>query len=257
MTTVRAIAGREVSRQLRSPTSWLIVGSFTILCGAAFVTTLNAFLDQAGEALLVPPSQPINVNQILIRPFLLRTGLAALLVLPLITARTAAGDRRREPGAVLAGFAGALAVYVLMLLASMVPVGALFVFGSPEWGPIVSGYLGLLLSGAAFIAIGLFISSLAEAAVPAGIATFAVSLMLLAATWLARSGAPAARPVFRYFSVGDVLDDFARGIIDSRTVVSCLTIVAVGLFLTYGPPEGGPYVRGVRLQPDQRGNPLN
>lgn len=223
-------------RQLTSPTSWLIVGLFALLAGGAFVTTLNAFLDRSSQALSVPPPEPINVNQLLIRPFLLQIGIAALLVLPLITARAYTQERPVSTVTnlqiVLATFVGTLALYAVMLLASMALVAVLFVYGAPERGSIVSGYLGLLLVGAAFISVALFISSLATSAVAAAVATFAVSFMLAAATWLARSGAPGARPVFRYFSVGEGLDDFAKGVVDTGHIVSCLTIVALGLFLT-------------------------
>lgn len=230
-------------RQLTSPTPWLIVGLFALVAGGAFVTTLSAFLDQSSQALSVPPPQPVNVNQLLIRPFLLQIGMAALLVLPLITARAYTQTRvstleglRPSPvmnlQVVLATFVGTLALYAVMLLASMALVAVLFVYGTPEWGSIVSGYLGLLLTGAAFISAALSISSLATSAVAAGIATWAVSLMLTAATWLARSGAPGAQPVFRYLSVGEGLDDFAKGVVDTGYVVSCLTIIALGLFLT-------------------------
>jgi ABC-2 type transport system permease protein len=244
MTAVRAMAWREIRRQLTSPASWLIVGLFALLAGGVFVTTLNAFLDQSSQALSVPPPQPVNVNQLLIRPLLLQIGLAALLVLPLITARAYTQERRAdalEPlqpspvmnlQIVLATFVGTLTLYAVMLLASMALVAVLFVYGAPEWGSILSGYLGLLLTGAAFISMALFISSLATSAAAAGIATFAISLMLAAATWLARSGAPGAQPVFRYFSVGEGLDDFAKGVVDSGHIVSCLTISALGLFLT-------------------------
>ena len=246
MTTVRAITGREVRRQLTSPASWLMVGLFALLAGGAFVTTLNAFLDRSSQALSVPPPQPINVNQLLIRPFLIQIGMAALLVLPLITARAYMQGRgagaldlshpsQRSPAVnlpmVLAMFVGTLTVYAVMLLTSMVLVAVLFAYGAPEWGPIASGYLGLLLTGAAFMSVALFISSLAASAVAAGVATFAVSLMLGAATWLARSGAPGARPVFRRLSIGEGLDDFAKGVVDTGHIVSCLTIIALGLFL--------------------------
>jgi len=243
VTTVRVIAG-EVRRQLTSRASWLIVGLFTLLAGGAFVTTLNAFLDQSSQALSVPPPQPINLNQLLIRPFLLQIGLAALLVLPLSTARAYSQQRRvgtleqLQPSPavkrqiVLAAFVGTLMLYAVMLLASVALIAVLFVYGAPEWGSIIAGYLGLLLTGAAFIAAALFISSLATSAVAAGIATFAISIILAAATWLARSGAPDVQPAFRYFSVGEVLDDFAKGVVDSGHIVSCLTIIALGLFLT-------------------------
>lgn len=214
------MVGREVRRQLGSPTSWLIVGLFALLSGVAFVTTLNAFLDQSTQALSAPPPEPININQLLIRPFLLWVGMAALLVLPLATARANAT------------FAGTLALYVVMLLAPLALVGVLFLFGAPEWGSVSTGFAGLLLMGAAFISVALFISSLATSAVAAGFATFAVSLMLAAAAWLARTGTPDAQPVFRSVSVGESLDDFAKGVVDTGHVVSCLTITALGLVLT-------------------------
>ena len=235
MTSARAIAWREVRRQLASPTTWLIVGLFALLAGGAFVTTLGAFLDQSSQALSAPPPQPINLNQLLIRPFLLQVGLIALLVLPLITARAYA---TLKPAPVtrshitLTTFVGTLIVYSTMLLVSMVLVAVLFLYGAPEWGSIASGYLGLWLIGTAFISVALFMSSLATSAVAAGIATFAISLMLVAATWLARSGAPAAQPVFRSLSIGEGLDDFAKGVLDTGHIVSCLTIIALGVFLT-------------------------
>ena len=260
MSTGRVIAGREVRRQLTSPASWLIVGLFALLAGSAFVTTLSAFLDLSSQALSVPTPQPINLNQLLIRPFLLQIGMAALLVLPLITARAYTPERRAgalEPlqpspatnlQMVLATFVGTLTIYAVMLLASMALVAVLFVYGAPEWGSIASGYLGLVLTGAAFSSAALFISSLATSAVAAGVATFAISLMLVAATWLARSGMPGAQPVFRYLSVGERLDDFAKGVVDTGHVVSCLTIVALGLFLTL-------HARESQLPPDPRVEP--
>ncbi len=221
--------------------TWLIIGLFALLSGVAFVTTLNAFLDQSSQALTAPPPQPINVNQLLIRPFLLRVGMAALLVLPLITARAASSGRPARP--VVATFVSAFAVYAVMLLLSLVLVAALFLFGAPEWGSIATGYLGLLVMGAAFISVGLLISSLATSPVAAGFATFALSLMLFAAAWLARTGAAAAQPVFGYFSAGDALDDFAKGVVDTGHLVSCLTIVALGIFLSQ---------RSVERSPDNR-----
>jgi ABC-2 type transport system permease protein len=239
MSTLAAAAGKEMRRQLVSPTSWLVVGLFALVAGGVFVTTLSAFLDQSSQALLAPPPQPINVNQLLIRPFLVRIGIAALLALPFITARAYGQDGGEktvnldsDPHVVIATFAGILALYVVMLLTSLVLIAVLCVYGSPEWGSIASGYLGLLLTGGAFVSAALFLSSLATSAAAAGIATFAISLMLAAATWLAGSGAPNAQPVFRAVSVGEVLDDFSKGIVDTGHIVLCLTVIVLGLFLT-------------------------
>lgn len=72
---------------MNRPFPWLTVGLFAFLTGAAFALNLGAFFDHSREALSTPPPEPINVNQLLIRPFLLQVGVAALLVLPLVTAR--------------------------------------------------------------------------------------------------------------------------------------------------------------------------
>ena len=239
MRALRAVAGSEVRRQLLSPAAWLAVAAFALVAGAAFVFNLDAFLDASLDALSAPPLRPVNVNQLLIRPFLVHVGLAALLVLPIVTApafrsRLPSKPPPSMPGvASVAGpFIGVMAVYAVMLVASLLLVLVLFVFGAPEWGPIASGYLGLLLIGAAFIATALFISSLATHVVPAAAATFAVSFALVACAWLAQSAASGARPAFQRFSIGETLDDFAKGVIDAGHIVTCLTIVAVALFFT-------------------------
>lgn len=229
--------GQDVRRQLGSWTNWLIVALFSLLSGVAFVVTLNAFVDQSTQALSTPPPEPINVNQLLIRPFLRWVGLAALAVLPLVTMRVRT-------------FAASLALYAVMLTAPMMLLATLFLFGTPEWGSIVTGYAGLLLMGAAFLSVGLFISSLATSRVAAGFATFTTSLMVAGAAWLARAGTPTAQSVFSYFSAGDALDDFAKGVVDTGHVVSCLAIAALGVFLTRRVMHSPPHTQ--RLAPDNR-----
>ena len=221
------------TRQFSQPTSWLAVGLFALLSGIAFVFALNGFLDASSQALTAPPPEPLNINQALIRPFVLQVGLAALLVLPLITARAYRQvPQGRSLRMALETFLGVLALYAVMLLAPLGLVAALFLFGSPEWGPIASGGLGLMLTGAAFISAALFVSSLATSAIAAGLATFALSAMLAATAWLARAGTPVAQGLFRQVSVGEGLDDFAKGVIDTGHMVSCLIVIALGLFLT-------------------------
>src|SRR5688572_20419646 len=243
MAGMRALA-QGVQRQLTMPSSWMIVGLFALLSGAAFVRNLETFLDASSQALLVPPLQPVNVSQLLIRPYLVHVGLAALLVLPLLTARAhrqqhyadalASTSLSSSSGGmgVFATFAGIFAVYKVMLLTSAILVGSLFAYGTPEWEATLSGYLGLLLTGAAFIAVALFISSLATSALAAGIATAAMSFALVTTTWLAWWGSPSVRPMLSHVSVGEWLNDFAKGVVDIGYVVSSLTIVALGLFLT-------------------------
>jgi len=191
----------SASTKRRRRTVGLIVSLFAILAGAAFVVSLNAFLDQSRQALSVPPPEPINVSQLLIRPFLIRAGLAALLALPFVTARAK-------------GFSHALQMYLLMLLAPAILCAMLFAFGRPEWGPLISGFLGLLLIGAAFIAVGVLIAGLCTNTLAAAIATVALALVLSTTPWLT-----------------PVLDDFAKGVIDARYLLASVLFTALGLFL--------------------------
>jgi ABC-2 type transport system permease protein len=234
MTAIRGIVKTEVRRQLTSAAVWLCVALFALMAGGAFVTTLNA----------ASSLRPWNVNQLAIRPFLLQIGAAVLLVLPLMTAPVYTEWRRSESAerwqrsrgknahTAVAMFVAMLAMYAILLLIPFGLVALLFAFGRPEWGSIATGYLGLLLVGAAFISTALVISSMAGTASAAAAATFAISAMVAGATWLARSGTAGAQRVFRYVSVGDGLDDFAKGVLDTGHIVFCMTVIVLGLFVT-------------------------
>jgi ABC-2 type transport system permease protein len=77
-----------------------------------------------------------------------------------------------------------------MLLVTMLYMAILFVYSTPEWRPILTGYLGLLLMGGCFLSVGLFISSLTKNQIVAGFLTFAVFLMLWVINWMADQSGP-------------------------------------------------------------------
>ena len=102
----------------------------------------------------------------------------------------------------------------------------------PEWKPIVTGYLGMLLMGGCFISIGLLISSLTKNQIVAGFMTFAVFLLLWVINWFGEGSGPTGRAVLSFLSITEHLDDFTRGIIDTKHVVYYLSFITFGLFLT-------------------------
>jgi ABC-2 type transport system permease protein len=115
---------------------------------------------------------------------------------------------------------------------TVIHVGFLFVFGNPEWKPIATGYLGLILMGGCFLSLGLFISSLTKNQIVAAMATFAVFLMLWVINWIATFMGPTAQSVLTYLSLTDHFDDFAKGVIDTKHIIYYLSFMAFGLFLT-------------------------
>ena len=105
--------------------------------------------------------------------------------------------------------------------------------GSPEWQPILSGYLGLLLLGGCFISVGLFISSTTKNQMVAGAATLRRAADVLDHQLVCRQRR--ARPlaaILNYLSVTQHFDDFGKGVIDTKHLVFYLSFIAFGLFLT-------------------------
>jgi len=167
-----------------------------------------------------------------------------LLVFPLITMRTYAEEKRSgtiellltapitDFEIIMGKFLGALALFAGMLSVTLLHMGLLFAYGNPEWKPIATGYLGLLMMGGSFLSLGLFISSLTKNQIVAGMITFSVFLLLWVINWVSTFVSPEAQTVINYLSVTEHFDDFARGIIDTKHVVYYLSFIATGLFLT-------------------------
>jgi ABC-2 type transport system permease protein len=133
---------------------------------------------------------------------------------------------------ILGKFFGAMALYTAMLAVTLVHMGILFWFGNPEWKPIATGYLGLLLLGGCFISVGLLISSLTKNQIVAGMVTFAVFLLLWVLDWNASAAGPTGQSILNYLSITQHLDDFVKGVIDTKHLVYYASFITFGLFLT-------------------------
>jgi ABC-2 type transport system permease protein len=188
---------------------------------------------------------PININEYMIRPLFGNTGVIMLFVLPMITMRSYAEEKRSgtielllsspltDMQIILGKFLGAVTLFAMMLGVTAIPMSFLFYYGEPELAPVLSGYLGLSLMGASFISIGLLISSATKNQVVAGMITFAVLLLFWVISWLGdpASGSTSSQ-VLAYLSVLDHFDDFSKGVIDTSHLVYYLSFITLGLFLT-------------------------
>src|SRR5690606_6530231 len=94
---------------------------------------------------------------------------------------------------VLGKYLGVMSLYAVMLAVTALNFVWLFAYGNPEFLPIVVGYLGLLLMGGSFLAIGLFISNLTRNQLVAAALTFSVLLMLLLINWIGDASGPVVR----------------------------------------------------------------
>jgi ABC-2 type transport system permease protein len=242
MSNVIAIAQKELKAYFASPIAYIVIGFFVLLFGFFFYTMLLVFNQQSMAGFEGGPSR--NVNEQMIRPVFLNASVILLFVLPMVTMRTYSEEKRSgtiellltapltDFQIIFGKFLGAMALYAAMLAVTFIHMATLYAFGAPEWIPIATSYLGLLLMGGCFISIGLLISSLTKNQIVAGMITFGVFLMLWVVNWVGSFSGPTTQQVLDYLSITNHLDDFTRGIIDTKHLVYYVSFIAFGLFLT-------------------------
>jgi ABC-2 type transport system permease protein len=245
MNNILAIAHKELKAYFASPIAYIVIGFASILFGYFFLSLLYYFDRlslQAGMGMGGPES--VNVNDMLIGPFFMNVSVIILFTLPLVTMRTYAEEKRSgtiellltspltDFQIVMGKFIGALVLYAAMLAVTLVHVGILFVFGNPEWRPVATGYLGLLLMGGCFLSLGLFVSSLTKNQIAAGMITFAVFLMFWVINWIASFTGPTMQSVLNYLAITEHLNDFTKGVLDTKHLVYYVSFIAFSLFLT-------------------------
>lgn len=243
MTNVLAIAEKELKSYFASPIAYIVIGFFALVFGWFYYVSIAFFL-QASLQMGMPGAGQININSMAIRPLLQNVSVVALFVLPLITMRTYAEEKRSgtiellltspvtDLQIIMGKFIGAMALYIAMLSVTAIHIGLLFVYGNPEWLPIATGYLGLILLGGSFVSVGLLISSLTRNQIVAGIVTFAVLLGFWVVSWIGNFSNSNVAAVTQYLSIIDHLDDFSKGVLDTTHIIYYLSFITFGLFLT-------------------------
>ncbi len=129
-------------------------------------------------------------------------------------------------------FASLFVLLAMLLLTGILSIFT-FAYGNPELVPILNGYLGLFLMGAAFIAVGIFFSSLTENQIVSAILTFGTLLLFWILNWASYSAGGIWKGVLNYLSFIQHFDDMTRGILDTTDLVYYLSFVFLGLFLTH------------------------
>ena len=240
MNNVLAIAGKELRSYFASPIAYVVIGFFALMFGFFYYSLLLYFDRQSLQA----AGQAVNVNEQFLRPVFLNATVIFLFVLPMVTMRTYAEEKRSgtmellltapltDLQIILGKFLGAMGLFASMLALSLIHMAVIFWRGNPEPLPVLTTYLGMLLMGGCFVSLGLLISSLTRNQIVAGMATFGVFLMLWVINWIASFTGPTTQAVLNYLSITDHLDDFTKGIIDTKHLVYYVSFIAFGLFLT-------------------------
>jgi ABC-2 type transport system permease protein len=244
MSNALAIARKELRAYFASPIAYVVIGMFALAFGWFYVSMLSWFLMQSMQGQMMGGGGPMYVNQQLIRIVLQNAAVVILFLLPMITMRTYSEEKRTgtiellltspvsDWQIIVGKFLGAMTLYALMLAVTLIHIALLFAFGTPDWKPIASAYLGLLLLGGCFVSLGLLFSSLTRNQIVAGVITLVVFLMLWVVDWMTSFSSPGVGAVLNYLSITSHLDDFTKGVIDTKHIIYYLSFITFGLFLT-------------------------
>jgi ABC-2 type transport system permease protein len=235
MRTVLAIASRELGSYFRLPVGWIVIALFLFLTGVVFsFDTLT-------------PGEPATL-----RHFFVTSGLLMTLIAPAVSMRLISEELRSgtietlmttpasDSGVILGKYLGACGFLAAMLLPTAAFPITLFVLSepAPDVGPILAGYLALLLLGMLFVAVGLLASAMTSSQTLAFLGTLFVliGLLLLTAQVAPRLPEPYGRWV-SYLSLTRRVEDFAKGVIDTTNVVFLLSASVWFLVLAMGALE--------------------
>ncbi|HQK93721.1 MAG TPA: ABC transporter permease subunit [Armatimonadota bacterium] len=235
------IARRELYAFFVSPVAYVVVFFQFAVCGYLFNLMCSA-------------QQPLEVYRDSmygggfpgVAPTLLFwLRFTSMIAFPAITMRLFAEERRsgtieqlmcnpvRDIEVVLGKYLAGMGIFAVMLLLSMIFPFWIHKYSQQEWGQMLAGYLSFVGTGAVFMAVGLFVSSLTRSQVTA----FLLSLGALFLLWMIGWGADKAQGTaigqfLQYVSLENAADDLVNGILDVRAAAYYISLTAFFLFGT-------------------------
>jgi len=240
------IAKRDLGSFFNSPIFYVITTVFLIIYSYIFVNILSFFSMQSMQSgQLQQMGIALNINEMVIEPSFQNMAVVLLLIIPIITMRSFAEEKKSKTfrlllsspvhlkEIILGKFLACMIVITLMVLISSYSIGFLFMIGEPDVGPVLTGYLGILLTAGCYVSIGIFASSLTENQIVAAVITFGFSLFMWVIGWGAQAANATTGQVLEYLSIIEHMDRFLKGMIETSDLAYYLSFIIFGLFLCY------------------------
>jgi ABC-2 type transport system permease protein len=242
-----ALAAKEIRVAMMSPIFYVVAGVFLAIVGLFFSQIVSFASLQSLQALRFQGELPqFDFTALVLQQMFRNMHVILLLVIPLLTMRLLSEERKHKTiellltspitlAQLVAGkFLAVLALYVGVLALTLYMPALLEVWGHVDWPTVLSGYLGLVLVGAVYLALGLLASSLTENQISAGVVTLGLNLGLWLVGWAAMTvEASSLQPVLEYLSVNGHFDHFLKGLLSAASVTYTVSLAAFGLFLTH------------------------
>jgi len=225
MNNVYHIFRREFRAYFDSPIAYIVLMFFLLVSGYFF--TSNLFL----------------MNQASMRTLFGIIPLLFVFFIPAISMRLIAEEKKsgtiellftypiRDSEIVLGKYLAALGLILVSLLFTIVYAISMSTVGDMDGGQVVAGYIGLLLIGAAYLAIGIFASSITENQIIAFIVALAISFFFFILDKILFFVPASLASILEYLAIEYHFQNIARGVIDSRNLIYYFSMIFVGLLL--------------------------
>jgi ABC-2 type transport system permease protein len=229
-----------------SAVAYVILAIFLVVMGWFFSQIFLYYAQASMRSAMGQMGQDLNVTDGIFRPLFSNFAVILLLALmPFLTMRLFAEERRSgtiellltypvRDGAVLLGkYLSALAFYAILLCLTLVYPLIVLTAARLEWGALLTAYVGLLLMGSAFLAVGLFASSLTENQIVAAVTTFGILLMFWVIGWGGdMAGGTWWGKILTHLSVVDHFESFSKGVFETKDILYYVDFTLIALFLT-------------------------
>jgi ABC-2 type transport system permease protein len=235
MAKTLAIIRRELVAYFSSPLAYVVLTAFLFFNGYVF-WLITAYLNDPRTQAMAPLKLMFG-GTIFFWLFL-------LFIVPVITMRLLAEERRTgtlevlltspvSEGQVVTGkFVAAVVFYLFLWFPTLTYVAILASYSKIDPGPVAAGYVGILMIGLLFAAVGLLTSALARNQIVAAIFAFAVLVVLFSLGLVEQLvTAPALKSALTYMNLWEHMDDFSRGLVDTRHLVYMASLAGLFLFL--------------------------
>jgi ABC-2 type transport system permease protein len=240
------VAKKDMGSYFNSPVFYVVTTVFLVIYSFIFFQILTFFSFQSVQAdQFRGMNVGLNLNDMVIEPSFHNMAVTLLLIIPVLTMRSFADEKKSKTYALLLSspvrlreivfgkFLACMTVVTMMVLLSSYCIGFLFALGEPEIGPIVTSYVGILLMAGCYVGMGVFASSLTDNQIIAAVIAFGMSLFMWIIGWAAQAASAEMGEVLHFLSLVEHMQRFLKGIVDTSDVVYYLSFILFSLFLTH------------------------
>jgi ABC-2 type transport system permease protein len=245
MKNIWTIARRDFRSYFMSPVAYLVIAGFTAIMGWMFYMSLAYFHQMSMQYQQFNMGKGASITDQIIRPVFGNMNVVFLLLVPFITMRLFAEERRNQTiqllltspvttlEIVLGKFLSAFLLVAVMVGTTLFYPIILALTGNPDFGPIFGSYLGTLLMASCVLVIGMVYSAMSENQIIAGALSFATGLFFWLISWAQSTAGGTWGEIFGYLSLISHYNNFSMGVINTSDLTYYLSFIFFGIFMTH------------------------